>query len=110
MHPATLLSLTTRVNAEDQKPFIATLVQRHEHVGAAFLLHTAKLTATISCHPTFAIFWHVHLCDIIAILHINCDAPFPLSQEPSDEVSDAATFLQRSRHEGNGADVLQNAT
>ena len=43
-HPASSGSHSRSHDAEDQQPFLASLVQRHEHVCSALLFHSTSLT------------------------------------------------------------------
>mmetsp|Transcript_39463 Transcript_39463/g.84101 ORF Transcript_39463/g.84101 Transcript_39463/m.84101 type:complete len:245 (+) Transcript_39463:456-1190(+) len=83
--------------------------QEHEHSG--LLLHAPKLTTTIASHPTLAILRDVHLSCVIAALDIrDGDRSTTLGQEPIDVLFDACPLRFGPCHEGDMADVLQNAS
>jgi len=59
--------LRARVRTEDEEPLVATIIERHEHEDTGLLLNAAKLAASISCDPSFAICRNEHLCAVIAM-------------------------------------------
>lgn len=110
-HAAGTRRLGTSVCSEDDETLLAARIQRHEHVHARLLLHSAQLTATVPGDPAFAVRRDVHFCGVLALRHVwDRYAPSHLLQQPANELFATPTLFQRSGNEGDVAHKLQDGT